>query len=252
MMKAFCAALGFLTIVPVPTGWAGDEKDLCRSVWFFPAVGILIGAAAGAWAVAATAIFPPLLAAVTVVLFLVLASGGLHLDGLADATDGLMSARPRERALEIMRDSRIGTMGVLGVTGCLLLKVSALAGVAPRLWPAMVFLVPLAGRFAILAMMSLLEYARGEHGLGTAFIKDTAAIRWSALIGLVLFLAASVILLGTSGVVGVFLTLACALAFCRYVKRRIGGYTGDTLGAICELSEIVPVVVAAAMTKGGA
>jgi len=251
-MKAFCAALSFLTIVPLPQGWAGGEKELRRSVWFFPAVGMVIGAAAAAWALAAAAVFPPLLAAASIVLFLVLASGGLHLDGLADAMDGLMSARPREQALEIMRDSRIGAMGVLGVTGCLLLKVTALAGATPKLWPAAVFLMPLSGRFAILVMMSLLEYAWGESGLGTAFSKDQAAIRWSAVTGLVLFLTASVILLGAAGAVGAFLTLAFALAFCRYVKNRVGGYTGDTLGAICELSEILPVLVAAAVTKGGA
>ena len=155
-MKAFCAALGFLTIVPLPRGWAGGEKELCRGVWFFPVVGMVIGAAA--------AVFPPLLAAATISLLLVLASGGL----------------------------------------------------------------------------------------GTAFSKDPAAVRWSAVTGLVLFFTASVILLGVAGVVGAFLTLAFALVFCRYVNNRIGGYTGDTLGAICELSEIMPALVAAAITKGGA
>ena len=249
-MKAFFAALGFLTIVPLPPEWAGGEKELRRSVWFFPAVGMVIGAAAAAWALAAAAVFPPLLAATATALFLVLASGGLHLDGLADAMDGLMSARPRERVLEIMRDSRIGTMGVLGVTGCLLLKVTALAGAAPTLWPAAVFLMPLSGRCAILVMMSLLEYARGDSGLGTAFSKDAAAIPRSAVTGLVILFTASVVLLGTAGAVGAFLTLAFALVFCRHVNNRIGGYTGDTLGAICELSEILPALVAAAITQG--
>ncbi len=144
-MKPLLAAIRFLTIVPVPGVWGTAEQDLARSVPWFPAIGLLLGGAAAglAWALSAA---PPMLAAAVLVVVLLSFSGCLHMDGLADTADGFLSSRPRERILEIMKDSHIGAMGVIAIVCLLLVKFAALAALpAGMLWPT-VLLMPLAGR----------------------------------------------------------------------------------------------------------
>ena len=168
-MRAFFAALTFLTPVRVPQPWTGGERGLRSAAAFFPVVGILIGGVAAAVSFGVDHILPVLPAAVIVVLWLVASSAGLHMDGLADTADGLLSSRPRERVLEIMRDSHIGTMGVIAVAGVLLLKVALLSSIGgPDRW-RLVLLAPIAGRCALLLVMAVFPYARGEGGLGTIF-----------------------------------------------------------------------------------
>ena len=197
-MKPLVAALRFLTVLPLPARWPTTAEDLGRSLPFFPLVGALIGAAAAGLSLGAAWALPPWPAAVVVAAGGVLFSGGLHLDGLSDSADGLLSSRPRERALEIMRDGRAGPMGVFAVVCVMALKISALAYLVPlkdgsTLWRA-AFLMPVAGRAAILVSMSLLPYARPAGGLGSAFYAGArrASAVW-ALIFLVLFAAIIVV-----------------------------------------------------------
>lgn len=115
-MNSFLAALRFLTILPIPGRRGHAPDDLRRSLWSFPLVGLLLGGMTGGifWAVGPY--LPPPIAAVLAVLVLLSWSGGLHLDGVADCGDAFFSSRSRERMLEIMRDSRIGAMGVIGLS----------------------------------------------------------------------------------------------------------------------------------------
>jgi adenosylcobinamide-GDP ribazoletransferase len=245
-VRSFFAALTFLTPVRVPEGWSGGERGLRGAPAFFPIVGALIGGMGAAVTYGIDKVLPSLAASVIVVLFLVACSAGLHMDGLADTADGLFSSRPRERVLEIMRDSHIGTMGVLAVVGVLLLKVALLSSIAPGdgsvRWRA-VLLAPIAGRCALLVVMSLFPYARADGGLATVF---RASGRRAALLTawgiLVLFVAGWLIGQGWGlAVAGATLGLALLLGW--YVRRRIGGYTGDTLGATSELCETVALLV---------
>ena len=203
-MKSLVAALRLLTIAPIPGVWGSAEEDLARSLPWFPIVGLGLGmAAAGlAWSMAWVA--PPLVSAAVLVVVLAGFSGCLHLDGLADTADGLLSSRPRERQLEIMRDSHVGAMGVIAIVGVWLLKFAALASVMPRhLW-ATALLMSLAGRCAIVVQMAILPYAR-TTGLASVFYRRPrrlaavwatgflAAVAWGVLgpLGLVVWAAAS-------------------------------------------------------------
>src|SRR5512137_125405 len=121
-MKSFLAAIQFLTVIPFPKDYMPREEDLGRSVPFYPIVGLLIGIMAATLGYLMEAVLPPLPAYATILIFLLAISGGLHMDGLADTADGFFSARPRDRILEIMRDSRIGVMGVIAVVCIVLLK----------------------------------------------------------------------------------------------------------------------------------
>lgn len=248
-MKPLLAAMRFLTILPIPGAWGTAEEDLALSVPFFPLVGLLLGgvAAAIAWGVSLFA--PPMLAAALLVMVLLGFSGCLHLDGLADTADGFLSSRSREQILEIMRDSRTGAMGVMAIVCVLLLKFASLASMpAAMLWPAALFM-PLAGRCAMVAHMNLLHYARST-GLGTVFYRKRP--RWSALWAAAVLAAFAWALLQWRGLIIWAACMAATAALSAYAYRKIGGATGDTLGAVCEIVEAVPAFVLALEPLGGA
>jgi len=245
-MKRLLAALRFLTILPVPGTWGTSRDDLARSVPWFPVVGLLLSAVAGgvAWALAAA---PPLLAAAVLVVLLLAFSGGLHADGLADSADGLLSARPRDRVLEIMKDSRIGVMGTTAIVCVLLLKFAALASLpGSQLWRA-ALLMPLAGRTAIVVQMALLPYVRPE-GLGAVFYRRRP--RWAAGWALAVLGATAWAAAAWRGLTAWAVCVALAVAFSVYVYRRIGGATGDTFGAVCEIAELAPALTLAVWPLG--
>ena len=245
-MRSFFSALRFLTPLPVPEAWAGGERELSRGVWFFPIVGLLIGGVAAAVCFGLDRVLPPLPTSAIVVCVLIAASRGLHLDGLADTADGIFSSRPRDRVLEIMRDSRTGAMGVVAVVCVVLLKTALLTSVAPEgaRWRT-VLLMPLAGRCAIVVTMALFRYARADGGLATSFLSRHAG-RWALLVWApVVALVAGWLLAGTEGLVATAASIGAGLVVGLYCRRRIGGFTGDTLGATNELVECVPALVAA-------
>ncbi|NPU85149.1 MAG: adenosylcobinamide-GDP ribazoletransferase [Syntrophaceae bacterium] len=241
-MKPLLAAFRFLTILPL--GRRPDRPgELAGSILFFPPVGLFIGIAAMAADRVAMAFLPSLPAAVCTVLLLIAVSGGLHMDGLADTADGFGSARPREKVLEIMRDSRIGTMGVVAVVAAILLKVAFLDAVPVSLRSQAILLMPVAGRSALVWSMAWLPYARPEGGLATAFLAKGSPVHASwALVFLVACGAGTAGWAGLAAAAAILAVLTGWMAICR---RRIGGFTGDTLGASCEMAEIVPVVVLA-------
>ncbi len=244
-MNAFLAALSFLTILPVSRWRTPSERDLASGASYFPVIGMVIGMAAALLYSALTLILPLLPSVVLAVLFLIAASGGLHLDGLADTADGFFSARKRERILEIMRDSRIGTMGVIAVVGAMLCKITLLASTPSDLLWRILLLMPLAGRTAILVQMALLTYARGETGGGSASVFSRSDVRRPALGGAALLLLAGFLAAGWLGLLAGVASLLTAVLFGAYVQKRIAGYTGDTLGAGCEFVEIVPSLIGA-------
>jgi adenosylcobinamide-GDP ribazoletransferase len=236
----FAAALRFLTIIPLPGSLGTTEDELTGATPFFPLVGVLLGCIAVPLVWLSHLLLPPLVTAVLATLFLLAFSGGLHLDGLADTADGFFSSRPREKILEIMRDSATGAMGVIGIVLLLLLKVACLASLGTNLLPV-VFLMPLAGRTAILLMMVLLPYARPQGGLATLFYSRRSRIvaLWSFLV----FAAMAWLLAGVQGVSAVLAVVLLVALFSWFCQRKIDGATGDTLGASCELAEAAVALV---------
>lgn len=235
-MRSFLAAVQFLTVIPVRT--LLEEGDFERAPLWFAPVGLLLGGFVVLtdllWAGMG---FPDPLRSLFSIGMLAALSGGLHLDGLADTADGFLSARPRERVLEIMRDSRIGTMGVLAVFFLLAVKVAALAELHGTMrWKAML-LAPVAGRASQVVAMNLQRYSRGgTGGLVSVFIRrgPTAPCICSCL-----FLSATGTALFDPGSGAAFLAGIgmAATGLNLWSRARIGGFTGDTLGATSELVE---------------
>jgi adenosylcobinamide-GDP ribazoletransferase len=244
-MKTLLAALRFLTILPLGSPTGEVEDDLAASPALFPVVGLLLGliAAAAAWGLSHVA--PPLVTAAALVVLLLVFSGCLHIDGLSDTADGFLSSRPRARILEIMKDSHIGVMGVVAVVAVLLVKFAALASLAEKrphwLWIA-ALLMPLAGRAAMVLALAVLPCARPE-GLASIFYRRRRwpAAAWAAsLLG-----TAAIAVLPWPGLAAWLASMVVTLLAAAYCYRKIGGATGDTFGAVCEIVETVPALTLA-------
>ena len=173
------------------------------------------------------------------------------MDGLADTADGFFSSRPRERILEIMKDSHIGAMGVIGIVCVFCLKVAALASIPLPLRFPVLLLMPLAGRCALVMHLAALPYARAEGGICTVFVKHR--LKQDSLLAATFLALVGWAAAGPMGLAAAGLTVAATLVLSLWCWRKIGGFTGDTLGAACELTELVPALVGAAClcAKGG-
>lgn len=227
----FLSAAQLLTRLPLPDpGW--EPGRLARAARWYPAVGFLLAVpAAGLW-LALNLWLPPAAAAGLALLLVVVLTGGLHEDGLADTADALGGHAPRERALEIMRDSRIGAYGALSLVFSLGLRWAALASLEPEAG-ALALLVALpAGRAGIALTLAFGAYAREE---GAA--REAAGMTRGEAGFAILTAACAALFCGAAGVLALALALALALLLLRFTTRRIGGYTGDTLGAAEQIGQ---------------
>lgn len=234
-MGSLILALRFLTIAPVPGRESAGPAALGRAAWWFPLVGLLLGSALAIVARAADALLPPLVAAALLVTGWKAATGGIHLDGLADCLDGLAGRDPARR-LAIMRDSRIGVFGAAGLILLCLLAVTALAALATSLRLRILVLAPVIGRVAPLLAGAWLTPAPSGRGLGAAFAAGLS--RWAGPAYVALGCALAAWLLGIGGVAAAVAAWSTALLAAAFMARRLGGLTGDVLGAVVEIGEL--------------
>jgi len=247
-MGSLILAVRFLTVVPVPGREPSGSAALGRAAWWFPVVGLMLGGALAAAGRLADALFPPLLAATLVVTAWKAVTGGIHLDGLADTLDGLAGPDPAGR-LAIMRDSRIGVFGAAGLILLLLLTVSALAGLSASLRLRTLLLAPVIGRVTPLLAAAWLPPATPGQGLGAGYAGGLS--RWAGPVHATAACTLAAGLLGAWGVVVAAAAWGVALLAAVWVARRLGGLTGDVLGAVVELAELGALLGAAAAAHRG-
>lgn len=239
MIRPFGLAVVFLTRIPVPLRFDPQPQDWGWSVVFFPVVGFCIGLLLlGFYGLFGGA--DPDLLALLLLLAWTLTTGGLHLDGLADTADAWIGGYgDRERTLRIMKDSRSGPMAIMVITLLLLTKFAALQVVLEQQrWQA-VLMAPVLGRAAIVVVLITTPYVRAT-GIGVAhaeYLPRSASI-W-ILLGVAVMNAG---LLGGEGVVALIVAIAVLLGLRHMLMARLGGATGDTLGAACELTEAVALL----------
>lgn len=238
-----CTALRFLTIIPVSWNCTEDHHHFTKCMIYFPIIGLVIGLLGYCLALLSLPLFPQEVVAALFVIFFGLISGFLHLDGLADSADGLLSARPKEQSLEIMKDSRVGAMGVIAIAALFLMKYSALATVSPGIFALSIFIIPLSGRCAILFCMAVLRYAREEGGIGSLFYSSDS--KRNGVLSCIGFVILMIIIAPYYGIFVICVFFGVNYLFCKFCETRIGGATGDTLGAACEITE---AAVAIALT----
>lgn len=238
----FLAALQFLTILPVGAGERFNPGGLLP---FFPVVGVVVGGLLSLLDWTVLQLWPRPVAALLDVAFLAFLTGALHLDGLGDAADGLYGRRTREKALAIMKDSRIGVMGLVAVVGGLAIKWGGISALESHRGLLLV-VIPAFARGGMLLGMRFLPYGRPEGGTGRAFFD--APLTLASFAGFLLPLALSVFL----GWRGLFLLAAFAAvvaATLAYYRAKIGCITGDMLGAMTEVTEAALFLL---MSAGGA
>lgn len=228
-MSSLRSALAFLTVLPV----GGTPADGLGRAWF-PAVGLLLGALAwGALWLGAT-LATPLLGAVAAVAVLAALTGALHLDGLADTADGILGGATRERRLEIMRDPRVGSFGLVAVVLVLVGDVAALAAMGR--WTALAALLAAAAmaRLAMVAVLVWLPYVRAR-GLGTAASRGRPLpdLALAAVCGLL-----PVVLDWRHGLLAAALVAIVAAGIAALARSRVGGATGDVYGAVVEAGQL--------------
>lgn len=237
----------FLTVLPVSWKQEEDARFFQASVVWFPVIGLFIGAVTTGIVALAGSFVPASVTAVLAIVLLAAISGFLHLDGVADSGDGLLSSRPRKQALEIMRDSRIGAMGVLLLVFLILGKYAVLSSLSPDILLPVLLLMPIGGRTAILLSMAILPYAREGQGLGQLFYsRGRYPVAGMALL---FFILCSYYFLLPAALFVIPALLATIALFSLWCFVKLGGATGDTLGAVCEFSELA-IAVAAVSFQG--
>ena len=239
-MNSFLVGLQFLTRIRIVRQTVWTAEDFGRSTRFFPLVGLVLGIcyALAAWTLISVLGMRALTAALLLILPLIL-TGGLHADGFMDTADGVFSGRERERKLEIMKDSRVGSFGVVAFVLLMFLQFALLLDMSPPLLVSVFFVMPIIGRMAMVLAVSCFPYARAD-GMGKTFadMADRRTVAIAAVTTSVL-----VIPIGLLATLALVIGIVFSLLFCRWMTAILGGVTGDVYGAATVLTETIVLVV---------
>lgn len=247
MVAPFLIAVQFLTRVPVPPSLSRSGRRLRWSTAFYPLVGVLVGLASALVWHLLDAPLSPVAASLAAVAAAMALTGALHEDGLADCADALGAGGSRQRMLEIMRDSRIGSFGASALIVAIASKLTLISLVPPEAISAAFVLAHSGGRLAPLILGRLLPDARSS-GLGSSFRQ---MLGWPQIgIGLVTVACASVWLQGPAAALKLLPGMAAATLLALFFVRRLGGLTGDCQGAVVQVFEVFTYAAFAWKTAG--
>ena len=244
-MKSLILMIQFMTRYPIPVTIEFTAERFVQGMKWMPLVGLLAALPATIAFLVVDRFLGAELATIAAVIVLILITGGLHLDGIADTADGLFCYRSRERMLEIMRDSTLGANGVIAIVLTVFLKYLLLHNIPTSGAALAVLVTPVLGRMALVWHSAVARYAREERGIGD-YVNQTGLAQAAAATCVSLGIVAGVLILWgleprLVAMVVVILhvpTILLAVLFAFYLKRRLGGITGDTIGATVELAEI--------------
>jgi adenosylcobinamide-GDP ribazoletransferase len=244
-VRSLGLALRYLTIAPIPAGAHLEPTTLGRAAAWFPLIGLALGLVVAGAERVISAVFPALLDALLTVTLWKLLTGGLHLDGLADCLDGLVGRDASDR-LRIMRDSRIGAFGAIGLILFLLLEVAAISELSAQTrWRALLAAPALAR--AMPPFVAWIFPPATPHGQGAMFRSGLTRAR--VLTALLLSVAITLAVLSFAGLVVFVLAAAGSLGLGWFFTRQLGGITGDVLGATIEVAELIVLLTVVAWTS---
>ncbi|MCX5799687.1 MAG: adenosylcobinamide-GDP ribazoletransferase [Proteobacteria bacterium] len=256
-MKKLLLAMQFLTIIPVKIKGTVSEDEIAKSAIFFPLIGAFEGVLISLAAFLFIRIFPSGITAAIIILFYIMINGGFHFDGLADTFDAISIKSTgndlidKEKRLTVMKDSTIGTMGVIAVAMSILLKYVFIGALfqkcdLPHIY-YILFLMPLCSKWIMIPAMYHGKAARKE-GLGSMFIINTRAhiLLLSTMLLAIIYFLASLLFAGINVLNSIillsfisFVLYIFSLLWAVFCNRKFGGLTGDNLGAISEIAEII-------------
>jgi len=235
-------AISFLTIIPAYGNRIAGEKDMVNSLYFYPLVGFIIGGVLAFTAYITEYLSLGLAGDALIIVVWIIITGALHLDGLMDSADGLFSGKDREKQLEIMRDSRVGAMGVVILAAVMLLKLTFLNEIpcGDKYW--VLLIAAAAGRWAMVYAISFFPYARSEPGLGNSFGGNQDKTKITVVAALIL-LAGAFLAGHSQSLIILAITVVLMMLVARWLAGCLGGMTGDIYGALCELTETLFIII---------
>ena len=235
MIRRFLVAIQFLTRLPVPRAPNSSETDIGKAAAFFPLVGVIVGGGAALVFVGLQKILPLPASVFCAIVFATLITNAFHEDGLADSFDGFGGGWTKDRVLEIMRDSRIGTYGTLALIFVILGKLTFLSLLPPgQIWRWLI-VAHTASRWTILPLCACLPYARAE-GQGKLVAKQVGILE--IIIGTFTLLLVFILLPWQASLTVLLVTTLVTLLSGLYFRARLQGITGDCLGAANQLTEV--------------
>ena len=243
-MRLYFIALQFLTIIPLPFSLHFEERDLGRSMALFPLVGLTLGAFLAGTDFILSPWLPRQVCDLLLIAFISAITGAIHLDGLADVCDGLAARGGRERFLAVMKDSRVGAVGVVGLMLGLLLKYQALLHIPLEQKRDALLFFPLLARFSQVQMTAGAVRARAD-GLGSTFISGAGTMQFIS--AGVITLAGAWLLLNLRGIYCCLILYLFTWGLKWWFHRRLGGVTGDIIGCASELNEILCLIILLAL-----
>jgi adenosylcobinamide-GDP ribazoletransferase len=244
MTKKFITAVQFLTIIPINRNIQILPEELAKSTFFFPLVGIIIGSFLVITNEVFSPIFSNLLVACVILIVEIVITCGFHLDGLIDTFDGLFSGfKNRDRIIEIMKDSRVGGMGVIFLFVFLLLKFSLIYELSPLFKNKILLLMPGFGRWTTVLGVRFFPSAitNSNSSLGRIYKKSIENKEF--FISTLFLLLAGVLILKSKFILFFLIITLLIIIFFLYIKIKIGGITGDILGAGCEIGEVLFLII---------
>lgn len=246
IIMPFLIAVQFMTTIPIKLPYLPSREQNALSMLFYPVIGLMIGGVL--WLVASYVQLPMMLLSCVVMVVWVWLTGGLHLDGLADTADAWVGGfGDRQRTLTIMKDPNTGAMGVIAIVLCLALKWAAVYCLLELDAVLALLFVPMLGRMSALALFATTPYVR-QHGLGSALQDVPKYLLWLVMLSF----GAAVFALSWQMALVMIGVWAVMLAWLRWrFVGRIGGITGDTVGASIEVVEVAILMAVVAVLYGG-
>lgn len=248
---SFPAAFQFLTSIPLPGRREVSPEELGRATTYFPVVGLIIGLILAGLNWLLSLILPSAVVNALLIVVLVVITGALHLDGFVDTCDGIAGHKAVEDRWRVMRDSRAGAFGIVGVVLLLLVKYVSLNSIPEVFMMATLIFMPVVSRWAMVYALFVYSYAR-PSGLGTAFKQAT---RWPQFTAATIITFAVAVALfpffSITGLLLIFVIWIITALFSVYLKRKFSGLTGDTYGAINEVAEVMVLVFVSLLAYKG-
>ena len=236
-LNGIIVAVRFLTILPLPGKGEVDSEGFGRSMSYFPLVGLFIGLILFAAHVALAKYISSLLTSVIIVGLWTRITGALHMEAFVDAADGFSAGPDRKRILSVMKDPNCGSKGAAALVFLIVFKIALLNDIPLNLIFPCLLLVPAISRWAMAAVAAFSDYARKEGGLGKSFVENVGMTEF--IISTSLLILAGVLILQLKFFIVIIAPILFVIISFIFLKRRIGGVTGDVLGALNELVEVV-------------
>ncbi|MCD3244650.1 adenosylcobinamide-GDP ribazoletransferase [Clostridium botulinum C] len=240
-MKNLILMIQFFTRIPINVEINVKEDSFAKGICYLPIVGLIIGMFNVATYVIASKLTTGMFPIVVALLANTMITGAFHIDGLADTCDGIFSSRKKERMLEIMKDSRVGTNGAIAIVFDFMFRACILNSLSEKYILISIIMAPVVAKTIVTLLMCFSVYARKEGGLGGVFLEKVEPFRM--IIAFAICIILGYLVIGYKFLLILFITVIIMEIYKKFIYSKIDGMTGDTLGAANEIAEIMFILI---------